>query len=347
METSLMRLSAEPLHTNHVQIVRDREADPQESASFVFEEVAPSTSRAFIEANTLVVGFSELRHEHIIPVFVRDNEPLISQADFIEVTAEAVREVFRGEQILNPQIRVSHPIKGRIPEAKDKPAAQLHEWEKTLRYDRLMFAIEVPTLFENVGGNTLTLVVGGVKAYNLDNILNRKGSPEHFKIFVGFQNLVCTNLCIRTDGLLGDFRVSSLEQLRQGILQLLRAYDHHRHLRQLQALTNYSLTEHQFAQLIGRCRMYQHLPAPTKQHIPALLYGDQQLASVCKDYYRDQSFCCDENGDLNLWRLYNLFTGANKSTYIDQFLDRSVNALDFAVQVQDALEGRSVSWYLS
>ncbi|MFC7669031.1 DUF3871 family protein [Hymenobacter humi] len=111
----------------------------------------------------------------------------------------------------------------------------------------------------------------------------------------------------------------------------------------LQALTNYSLTEHQFAQLIGRCRMYQHLPAPTKQHIPALLYGDQQLASVCKDYYRDQSFCCDENGDLNLWRLYNLFTGANKSTYIDQFLDRSVNALDFAVQVQDALEGRSVS----
>ena len=183
METTLMRLNAEPVHTNHLQIVR--EADPQESASFVFEEVAPSTSRVFIEANTIPASFSEIRHDHIIPVFVKDNEPLISQADFIQVTAEAVRDVFRGEQILAPQIRVSHPIKGRIPEAKDKPAAQLNEWETTLRYERLMFAIEVPTLFENIGGNPLTLVVGGVKAYNLDNVLNRKGSPEHFKVFVG------------------------------------------------------------------------------------------------------------------------------------------------------------------
>ncbi|MGY3091413.1 hypothetical protein ACVWYF_004479 [Hymenobacter sp. UYAg731] len=345
METSLMRLNADPIHTNHLQIVR--EADPQESASFVFEEVAPSTSRVFIEANTIPASFSEIRHDHIIPVFVKDNEPLISQADFIQVTAEAVRDVFRGEQILAPQIRVSHPIKGRIPEAKDKPAAQLNEWETTLRYERLMFAIEVPTLFENIGGNPLTLVVGGVKAYNLDNVLNRKGSPEHFEVFVGFQNLVCMNLCVRTDGLLGDFRVSSLEQLRQGVLQLLRSYNQHRHLRQLQALTQYSLTEHQFAQLIGRCRMYQHLPAATKQRIPALLYGDQQLASVCRDYYRDKSFCRDENGDISLWRLYNLFTGANKSTYIDQFLDRSVNALDFACQVQDALDGSTAgSWYL-
>ena len=69
--------------------------------------------------------------------------------------------------------------------------------------------------------------------------------------------------------------------------------------------------------------------------------------SVCRDYYRDTSFCRQQDGTINLWRLYNLFTGANKSTYIDQFLDRSVNALDFAVQVQDALEGRSASWYLN
>lgn len=344
--TTLMRLNAEPVHTNHLQIVR--EADPQESASFVFEEVAPSTSRVFIEANTTPTSFSEIRQEHIIPVFVKDNEPLISQADFIQVTAESVREVFRGEQILTPQIRTSHPIKGRIPEAKNKPAAQLEDWERTLYYERMMFCIEIPTMFETVGGNQLTLVVGGVKAYNLDNLYNRKGTAEHFKLFVGFENMVCTNLCVRTDGYLGDLRVSSLEQLRQGVLQLLRSYNQHRHLRQLQALTQYALTEHQFAQLIGRCRMYQHLPAAAKQRIPALLYGDQQLASVCRDYYRDKSFCRDENGDISLWRLYNLFTGANKSTYIDQFLDRSVNALDFACQVQDALDGSTArSWYLS
>ncbi|MCI1188025.1 DUF3871 family protein [Hymenobacter sp. DH14] len=344
METSLMRLIHEPAQT-HLRVVR--EADSPESASFVFEEAAPSTSRAFIEANTLAVGFSELRHEHIIPVFAKDNERTLSMADFIQVTSEAVRDVFRGEQILTPQIRVSHVIKGRIPEAKDKPASQLLDWEQTVRFERMMFAIEVPTLFETVGGNTLTLVIGGVKAYNLDNLTGRK-CPEHFKVFVGFKNLVCTNLAIRTDGLLGDLRVSSLEQLRQGVLTLLREYDQHRHLRQLEALTRYSLTEHQFAQLIGRCRMYQHLSTAAKQRIPALLYGDQQLGTVVRDYYRDENFCREEDGSINLWKFYNLFTEANKSSYIDTFLPKSINALDFTFQVQDALDGSTAgSWYLS
>ncbi|WP_242478755.1 DUF3871 family protein [Hymenobacter lapidiphilus] len=336
METSLIRLSAAPTLMHILP-----QADPQESAFSV-----PSTSRAFIEANTTPTSFCEIRRDHIIPVFVKDNEPLISQADFIQVTAEAVRDVFRGEQVLAPQIRVSHPIKGRIPDAKDKPAKDLQDWERTLYYERMMFAVEIPTIFDEIGGNRLTLIVGGVKAYNLDNLYNRKGAVEHFKLFVGFENMVCTNLCVRTDGFMGDLRVSSVEQLQKAIYQLLHTYDQHRHLRQLQALTEYSITEQQFAQIIGRSRMYSHLPTAAKQHIPALLYGDQQLASVCKDYYRDQSFCREANGGINLWRLYNLFTGANKSTYIDQFLDRSVNALDFVGQIQDGLRGHQTNWYL-
>ena len=343
MEHALMRFSAPT--PNHLRIVR--EADSPESASFDLNGTPDSTVRAFVEANTVPTSFSEIRRDHIIPVFVKDNEPLISQADFIQVTAEAVQDVFRGEQILAPQVRVSHPIKGRIPEAKDKPAAQLHEWERTLYYERMMFAIEVPTLFETVGGNPLTLVVGGVKAYNLDNLYNRKGTAEHFKLFVGFENMVCTNLCVRSDGYAGDVRAGSLEQLGKAIQNLLRTHDPRQHLCQLQALTAYSLTEHQFAQLIGRCRLYQYLPARAKPGIPALLYGDQQLAMVCRDYYRDDSFCRDERGDINLWRLYNLFTGANKSTYIDRFLDRSVNALDFIQQVQAALNGQNTNWYLT
>ncbi|WP_262490706.1 DUF3871 family protein [Hymenobacter gelipurpurascens] len=193
METSLIRLNAAPTLLHVLP-----EADPQESAFSV-----SSTSRAFIEANTTPTSFSEIRRDHIIPVFVKDNEPLISQADFIQVTAQAVRDVFRGEEILTPQIRVSHPIKGRTPDAKDKPAKDLQDWERTLYYERMMFAIEIPTMFDEIGGNRLTLIVGGVKAYNLDNLYNRKGAVEHFKLFVGFENRVCTNLCVRTDGLHG------------------------------------------------------------------------------------------------------------------------------------------------
>lgn len=304
-------------------------------------------SSAFIEANTVPILLSELQQDHIIPFYVKDNEPLISQLDFIQTTQDIVSMLFSGEQIQSPQIRCSHPIKGRAPEAKEKPANQLEEWEKTLYYERMMFVVDIPSVVSKIDGNPLNLTVGGVKAYNLDNLYNKKGAAEHFKVFIGFQNQVCTNLCVRTDGYMADLRVNSLDQLNLSIQQLLGSYDQHLHLRQIIALSEHSITEQQFAQLLGRCRMYQHLPSAEKKLIPPLLYGDSQLTTVCKEYYRDSNFCKQDNGEINLWKLYNLLTSANKSTYIDQFLDRSVNALDFTSQIQSALQGKSTSWYIS
>jgi hypothetical protein len=52
-------------------------------------------------------------------------------------------------------------------------------------------------------------------------------------------------------------------------------------------------------------------------------------------------------GKLSLWNLYNLFTGANKSTFIDQFLYRSVHAFEFTEKIRHALEGKAKSWYLN
>lgn len=305
-----------------------------------------STSKLFIEANTLASSLEEIRNKHIIPVFVKDNEPLISHDEFIEAAATITADVFHGEQILKPVVRVSHPIKGRVPEAKDKPANQLYEWEKTLYYERMMFVIEVPSVQANIGGNMLSLTIGGVKAYNQDNLYSRIQSEQHFKIFIGFQNRVCTNLCVWSDGLLADVKVHGLSELHVHMKLLFESFSPGYQLHHLDALTNYSITEQQFAHLIGKCRMYPHLPNEQKKNIPPLLFGDQQLGAVVKDYYKDSSFCRDANGNINLWKLYNLFTGANKSSYIDSFLERSVNAFNFVEQVRHGLEGNEGCWYL-
>lgn len=106
-------------------------------------EQIESTSQPFIEANTIDASVNEIRENHIIPVFVKDNETLISHSDFIETTMETVEEVFAGEKILLPSVRLSHPVKGRIPEAKGKPVHQLEEWEKTIYYERMAFIIYV------------------------------------------------------------------------------------------------------------------------------------------------------------------------------------------------------------
>jgi len=44
--------------------------------------------------------------------------------------------------------------------------------------------------------------------------------------------------------------------------------------------------------------------------------------------------------------LYNLFTSANKSSYIDQFLDRGVNATSFSHMIGSALESNKECWFI-
>jgi len=305
-----------------------------------------SSSKAFIESNTIESSLEEIKQRHIIPVWLKDNEPLISHSDFIETTAEILSETYSNHPILLPSVRLSHPIKGRVPSAKDKPAHLLLEDEKTLFYERMMFVIEVPGIQAEIGGNKLSLTIGGVKSFTEDNLYQRSGGEQHFKVFIGFQNHVCTNLCVWSDGYVGNLTIKSKNDLVLMIHSMINRYNTSHHLFHLKQLTKQVLTEQQFANLIGRAKMYNYMPNKMRQEIPELMFGEQQVSAVVRDYFKDESFCRDEAGNINLWQLYNLFTGANKSSYIDSFLDRSVNAYSFAEQLRWALEGKQESWYL-
>jgi hypothetical protein len=109
-------------YTNHSSTLELLQPQP------VLVEEQVSTAKPFIEANTIETQLDEIKQSHIIPVFVKDNETLISHAEFIEATQLIASDVFYGEHILKPNVRVSHPIKGRVPEAKHKPVNQLLEW---------------------------------------------------------------------------------------------------------------------------------------------------------------------------------------------------------------------------
>ncbi len=68
------------------------------------------------------------------------------------------------------------------------------------------------------------LTIGGVKSYNLDNLYNKSGADQHFKVFISFQNKVCTNLRISTDGYLGNLKVKNLDQLYKAIVALIQEF---------------------------------------------------------------------------------------------------------------------------
>ena len=316
-----------------------------EEAVIIEEPIIKQKRPLFIEANTIEASLEHLRNDCIIPVFAKDNEATLSHVAFIEAVQDATNTFFSGEQIESPDIRVSHVIKGRIPEAIHKPANQLLESDKTIYYERAAFSIDIPTIYETVEGNKLNLSIVGVRAYNQMNLYSKK-VPELFRLAIGFKNQVCCNMCIFTDGYKDDLRVSNTSELYRSALELFNNYNPAKHLYLMQQLGNTSMSEHQFAQILGKMRLYQCLPGGYQKRLPRMLLTDTQINSVAKAYINDENFGSFGN-DLNMWKFYNLLTGANKSSYIDSFLDRSLNATEMAVGINAALHGdEHYKWFI-
>jgi len=287
----------------------------------------------FLEANTLAVGVDDLNETCTIPVFAKDNETTISHNEFIMSVYQAVKQIY---PCLQPKVRVSHPVKGRIPEARHKKAVDLLPHEETLYYERMMFAIEIPSVKQQVGDDLLTLTIGGVRSYHLENLHSKK-SQQRFKLFVGFKNRVCCNLCVWSDGYVEDLKALETYEIANCIRELVIKFKPEAMLEEFARWKDLKMSEQQFAEFVGRCRMYLYMPKSSKVGLPSLDYGDSQINKVVEGYYHDPAFPRDKDGSITLWNLYNLFTGANKSSYIDRFLDRGVNAADLVRNLSFAL----------
>ena len=301
----------------------------------------------FIEANTKEVTIEHLKEDCIVPVFSKDNEITISHPNFIEAVWEAANRVFPSESIELPEIRVSHIIKGRTPEAIYKPVKDLLEEDKTIYYERMMFCFEIPTIHEDIAGNRLNLTIGGVRSYNHENLYSKKGM-EKFKLFIGFKNLVCCNMCVSTDGFKSELKVMDVHILFNAAIQLFQDYNVAKHLHYMGAFKDSYMTEHQFAQFLGKCRLYQYLPNEQKRILPQMLMTDTQIGIVAKSFYHDDNFSLPDNQrEISMWNVYNLLTGANKTSYIDNFLDRAYNATQLADGLNKALYGdNEYSWFI-
>lgn len=316
-----------------------------QDATIIPDEPTVKKVNHFIEANTELVELSHLKHDCITPVFSKDNELTISHPQFIETVYDAATSFFQREQIEQPDIRCSHVVKGRTPEAIHKPANQLLESDKTIYYERCAFSLDIPTVYETVGGNKLNLSIVGVRAYNRENLYSKK-SAERFSLAIGFKNQVCTNMCVFTDGYNSKLEVTNTRDLYQAALELFNQYNPAKHLHLMQTLGSSYLTEHQFCQILGKMRLYQTLPQGYQKAIPRMLLTDTQINNVAKSYVSDVNFGGLGN-DLNMWRFYNLLTGSNKSSYIDSFLDRALNATEIAQGITSALHGEEAyKWFI-
>ncbi|MBR5603919.1 MAG: DUF3871 family protein [Bacteroidales bacterium] len=309
------------------------------------ELVLNPTSVNFLEANTNAITIEELTEQCVVPTWA-NQELTISHQDFISTVHDAACNVFAGETINNPEIRVSHIVRGRIPSALNKRSSELLESEKTQFYQRLAFAFTIPSLHECINGQRLELCVGGVRNYSDLNLYRANRGMEKFTVFIGWRVNVCSNQVLTGEGVKLSFEVMSLHDLYKAVLDLFYNFNLDNDIQLLQSLTQMRLSETQFAQIVGRMRLYQALPSHLQRELPKLLITDSQINNVCRDYYSNPNFGHKDNS-ISMFDFHNLLTEANKSSYIDSYVQRAINATEMTVGICNALQGESeYSWFL-
>ena len=308
-------------------------------------EEVKTGSVSFLDANTNSITLEELTNSCVVPTW-GNQELTISHQDFISCVCDATKDFYQGESVNTPEIRVSHIVRGRTPDALGKKASELLECEKTQFYQRLAFAFTIPTIYETLNGQRLELCVGGVRNYNDLNLYRTTKGAEKFSVFVGWRVRICSNQILTGDGVRLSMEVMSVRDIYKNVMDLFSGFIPARDLHLMQTLSNTYLTETQFAQIVGRMRMYQALPNNVLRGIPRLLITDSQINSVCRDYYHNETFGVKDN-QISLFDFHNLLTQSNKNSYIDSYLQRAVNATEVSVGINNALHGDSkYSWFI-
>ena len=304
-----------------------------------------SSSVNFLEANTNAITMEELAEQCVVPTWA-NQELTISHQDFINTVHDAACNIFAGETINTPEIRVSHIVRGRIPSALGKRSSELLESEKTQFYQRLAFAFTIPSLHECIAGQRLELCIGGVRNYSDLNLYRANRGMEKFTIFIGWRVNICSNQVLTGQGVRSALEVMSIHDLYKAVLELFYNFNMDRDVQLLQSLTQTTLSETQFAQIVGRMRLYQALPSYQQRKLPKLLITDSQINNVCRDYYSNPNFGA-KNNTISMFDFHNLLTEANKSSYIDSYVQRGMNATEVTVGICKALQGDSeYSWFL-
>ena len=311
----------------------------------VEQPVITNSYVSFLDANTNQISMEELKTQCVVPTWA-NQELTISHQDFIESVYDAAKTFYQGESITAPSIRVSHIVRGRTPDALGKKASELLECEKTQFYQRMAFAFTIPTIYETIEGHHLELCVGGVRNYNDLNLYRSSKGVEKFSVFVGWRVVICSNQVLTGQGVKLSLEVMELKQLYTQVMELFNQFNPAKDIHLMQTLSNTYLTETQFAQIVGRMRLYQAIPQGLSRRIPRLLITDSQINNVCRGYYSNPDFKGQE-GAISMWNFHNLLTEANKSSYIDNYLQRAVNATEVAVGLNNAMHGDSTyQWFL-
>lgn len=304
----------------------------------------------FIEGPSNEISMLDLTTKNIIPTF-GDNSLTISHQKFIETTRKAAEVIFGQGNVTTAEVRVSHPIIGRIPSAQHKKASELTDEEKTVFYQRLAWIAHITTMNTSINGQQVSLTIGGTRSYHEDKLYARQ-NPQHFLCFIAFRVRVCSNLICTHNGVSEKLLCMTEADIFQHALQLFQRFNEVKGqtLYDLENLHNVWLSQEQFCKILGRLRLYQALPNAQQKQLPQILLGDSVINAATREYIKNPNFGMgDGDGSLSCWMLMNLLNEAVKSSYTDLWIDRNANCTEFAAGIAKAINGEDngYNWFLN
>ena len=134
----------------------------------------------------------------------------------------------------------------------------------------MAFISHVVGLSREINGQIVNLTIGGVRNY-ADDQLYRTATPQRFKVFVGWQVRVCSNIMLTCNGNSGVIQCLTEADVFQKAIELFTKFNPEREniLTQLANLQTTRMTEQQFCNIIGRmankrASLYWRVPFFTK-----------------------------------------------------------------------------------
>ena len=304
----------------------------------------------FIESNTQGISYEDLTEKNVIPTYA-DGTLTLSHGSIINATMRAAQEVY-GE--LEPvEIRVSHRIQGRTPEAMNKPASELQDEDITTFWQRMAFICHIKNLTRSINGVEVHLCIGGTRSYSEDKLFGRP-TPSKMRLFVGWFVRICSNGCLTCDGNSGTIECLTEADVYEKALALFGTFNPEKEntLELLKNLGNTKISEQEFCNIVGRLRLYQALPASEQNVLPKVILGDQAVNKIVQGYVSNPNFGTKLGEDtISLWQLLQLANEAVKQgAYIDNWLERNQNCTDLVLGIQRALlqtDEEGYDWFLN
>lgn len=321
--------------------------DIQESLHDQYTERHPN----FIEGPSSEISMLDLTTKNIIPTF-SDNSLTISHQKFIETTRKAAEVIFGNGNVTPAEVRVSHPIIGRIPSAQHKKASELTDDEKTIFYQRLAWIAHITTMNTSINGQQVSLTIGGTRSYHEDKLYAKRNAMS-FRLVIAFRVRLCSNLMCTHNGVSEKLLCMTEADIFQHALQLFQRFNEVKEqtLYDLEALNNTWLSQEQFCKIIGRLRLYQALPNTQQKQLPQILLGDSVVNAATKEYIKNPNFGMGNgDGSISCWQLMQLLNEAVKNSYSDLWIERNANCTTFATGISNALNGndsQGYSWFLN